>query len=134
VSDEAKRFGRRLARIMEEEGDSQEDIARITGADKSAVSRWLSGQGGPRADAMLALLRHYSQHILRLLFGDQLDPEPDAKPNKALLVFLQTQLGQRAVKMGIATELSRIRFSHTPSVRTYRDLARILLDEMADED
>lgn len=53
-------FAKRIKRLREEHGESQEDLAKIVGYKKQAVSHWETNGKVPRGKVLSILAQHYN--------------------------------------------------------------------------
>lgn len=128
-----QRFGRRLRRVREAAGDSQQRLAEACGVDRTAVFRWERGEGGPQARQLLRLLQHYREQADYLINGKPGDlPEPEPAMESALQSFLATALGKAIEAEQLTSVLSSIQFRDPPTVAQYRRIALALLGGTGD--
>lgn len=128
-----QRFGRRLQRVRELAKESRAELGQALGKDEATVWRWENGDGGPRADALLRLLRRYRRQADYLLFGNAEKEPPPPGRDEALATFLATPLGQ-SLSEDITIVLSSIRFASTPTVQMYKLIALALVGASEDDD
>lgn len=53
-------FAKRIKRLREEHGESQEDLARLVGYKKQAISHWETNGKVPRGKVLSILAQHYN--------------------------------------------------------------------------
>lgn len=120
-------IGDRIRQLREHRELSQEALARAVHAKSSSdVSRWERGLVAPRAENLLRLADALGVSVDYLLGGETASSNG---ASEALKTFLETPIGQEAVKRGWTSQLRRLSPPKGVEVEQYRHLVLALLDK-----
>lgn len=102
-------IGRRISQYRKEQGLSQKEFAKLTGASNSRVSNWEQGRNGPEADILADIcrvLRITPSELLDIHLSDS-DDELSAHEWKLLRAYRQKPELQQAVNILLGVEESQ---------------------------
>ncbi len=78
----------RLKELLNESGDTQNEMARKTGLTKSAISNYINGTRDPRQDAILKISNTYNVNPAWLM-GCDVPKHEDSRTNEDIKEFLE---------------------------------------------
>lgn len=93
-----------IRRVVGRSGLSASDIARELGVDRSAVSRWMSGERVPIVQHLIELAKLLDIEVTELWDGGQAEPAtPEQKGMLALMARMSPQQQQALLALAAAT-------------------------------
>lgn len=102
----------RLKELLNNSGDTQNEMARKTGLTKSAISNYINGTREPRQEALLLLSKAYNVNPAWLMGLDVpmkavAETQPIEKLNEALELYELYQKADPSIKTAIETLLKK---------------------------
>lgn len=117
-------FGKRLTKLREDAGLTQEQLAQKLGATSGNVSRWERGVAYPRAAQLKSLASFFGVSTDHLLFGSAGAPFQETPD---WLEFLESTYGELARQRGWIDDLKRIRLPVPMTAQVYSNLVHAML-------
>jgi len=124
MSDHANEtFGQRLRRLRQAAGLDIDQLAGEIGIDASVCEAWERDETKPHASTLVDISETLNCSVHALFEQRPLEP-----PTAALLQFLETPLGKRAERHGLAPILQTLRPERPPTVALYNAITTVLLE------
>lgn len=124
-------FGQRLAKLREDRGLRQEDIARDLDMSVGTISRWERGENHPHAEQIAALARYFDTSADHLVLGQ---PIQSLTATPEFRKFLVTDYGRIARQRGWLNFLASADYPTPPTLRLYKELVHAFMRALDDED